>query len=568
MKKRKMIVDANSLALNAVKASPLRRSLLALAFALLPATVWAQGLSLDADAAVDTGSATKTATAADTAAAAANAAGTSAQKRVSAAPRRTVQRQSAPVLLLRDIRFTPSGYLSAAALDAVEEQFKGRRFTPNQFGQIAQAFTQLYVDREIALAEARITNVNYATGTMDIQLFEARIGTVSYQSQSASARYLDFRLGLNEGDLADNRVISDRLTRLAITDGLRADAAFNPGQSVGETDLTIAIENPPRFGGAVTLDNYGSKANGEFRLTTSGQYRNVSGWNDVFGYSLTLREGAIEGSASYRRVVERSGGALTLGVSASHSDTVRAPDVQGDALTATLEYAWPIIAEEGRGLTFRAIAAGFREESKLAGVPILDQSGYALTFGLTFTRQGQGQSLSGNVDLTLGTYDDAIVPAQNQGYSAVRANATFARTLGQDLLGSITFGGQYALDGPLPSQSQFSVTSPFAVRGYPVSTSEGDSGWYARLQVEKASPYGGPLSLRPFAFVDVGEAHDLTPTGHVPLGTASSVGLGVTGTYRDNLVGDLYLAKPLTNVTGFTNADDTWTVRARLSFVF
>lgn len=72
--------------------------------------------------------------------------------------------------------------------------------------------------------------------------------------------------------------------------------------------------------------------------------------------------------------------------------------------------------------------------------------------------------------------------------------------------------------------------------------------------------------MRPFGFVDVGEAWDSTDTA---LGLASSVGLGLSFGIGTRVFGDIYIARPLTtNITGWAARSDDLAFGLSLSTSF
>lgn len=194
--------------------------------------------------------------------------------------------------------------------------------------------------------------------------------------------------------------------------------------------------------------------------------------------------------------------------------------------------------------------------------------GQEISLGAAWYRRGTGWSVSAAPRLVSGRYDDRVAGGGSRGYTAAQVSAFLSRAVGSHLVGSLTVNAQRALSGVMPSQRKFTVTSSAGVRGYPASLSSGDSGYSLRMQVEKASPFGtgGGLALRPFGFVDVGEAFDSTDTG---LGLASSAGLGMSFGMGRQVFGDIYLARPLTtNITGWAARNDDPSLGVSLSLTF
>lgn len=538
----------------------------------LASPVLGQQIELDPDAALDTEVETPgPAEAAPVAEAEAAAEAAAEAPALLPAPRRqtganaraaqAVVRQRPPSsFVLRDIRFSgPSSYLDAATLDRAEAALVGRRYPLQRIGIIGQTLSRLYADREIFTAQAIVTDLDIATGVVTVDLLEARLGAVRGPSAGGlSADYLRYRLGLGAGDLADSRIINERLLRLFVTDGLAVAADFAPGAAPGATDLTLSPVEPPVPRGSVTLDNFGSSSLGEERLSLAYTIPNLTGWNDPLTISSTLREGSVSGSLSYGRVVTRDGGRIGFSITATQSESLDDPPTEGRFREATLSYAHPVVAEPDRQLTLRAALTAFEEGTTFLGEDILDQSAREIALTVEAGRVTEERTFAGSATLQVGRYDDGVL-GRDVDYRIASASATLTQTLGQDMLLAATAFGQHALEGPVPGARTLGVTDPGAVRGYPAGLSSGDSGYVIRLQLEKATPLrlgteDLPVPVRPFVFFDIGQAFDSTDVG---LGRARSIGIGAAFAIGDTVFGDVYVAKPLeTDIVGWTDPDD------------
>lgn len=500
---------------------------------------------------------------ADEAVRAATAAAEPASQARPAKPRQA--RRPAPAgFVLRNIAFPDSAYLEPGELLAVEAGLRGQRIvTP---ASVAAAVNALYRSKGIVTAEALVKSVDPRRGTVELELLEARVGRIRSEGLMSEA-YIAFRLGLGQNALADNRVIEDRLLRFRLTEGMPLQIGFAPGAAYGQTDVIIAQPDLPRHATIVTLNNYGSPSEGEAQAVVSHTIRSLTGWNDPLFLTATLREGGASVLLGYSRVITPGGGTLGLTLSASETETIRAPRLDGREHEIALSYTHPVIVEENRRLSFSAGLSVYRETSDLLGVRTLDHRGREISLGAAYFQRGEGWSVSAAPRLMFGRYDDRVLGRNDRDYSALQLTGFLSVALGADLVGSATLGAQRALSGVLPSQRKFTVTSPSGVRGYPASLSSGDSGYYLRMQLEHARGFdvGGKLTLRPFGFVDLGEAFDSTDRG---LGLASSAGLGISfGSGR--VFGDLYVAKPLTtNIAGWTNRSDDPMIGISASMTF
>lgn len=544
-------------------------------------TLWsgmaaAQTLTLDPDDAIETTTETTPQSDNETtqeAATAAQAALTEAPQTraapVRAAPRRRVVRRAAPAsFVLRDLRIEGrSAYLDAQDIAAFEQNLEGRRYLNSSVTEIAGAVRQLYAGTGISTAYARVSAFNPRSGVLILQLVEPRLGAVRVNEGIISERYFAYRLNLGEGSPADDRLINARLARLQLTDGLPLTVGFVQTGRVDLVDLGIALPELEKHRSFVTLDNYGSAAQGREQLTFGHTINSITGWNDPLSVFITLREGSQAGTLTYQRVVTPNGGTLGFVLSHSNTKSLSATPVKGRLSTGAVSFSAPLLVEADRRLTFVAGLRQFRETSDLAGERILDQRGGDIALGLNGFRRGENWTLSGGAQFILGRYSAG--GAAQQRYDILSANITYSRTLGRDVFGSITVAGQKVTRGTAPASRQFTVTSPSGVRGYPTSLTSDDTGYFARFQIEKSTPYAfreGKLGLRPFAFFDLGETFDTAGNG---LGLAKSVGIGASFFRRDNVIGDIYIAKPLNkNVSGFVGRSASPRLNVSLTIQF
>ncbi|GGD20847.1 ShlB/FhaC/HecB family hemolysin secretion/activation protein [Sinisalibacter lacisalsi] len=476
----------------------------------------------------------------------------------------------AALFVLREIRFTPSGYLEASSLAAIEATLLGRRFRADDLSAITDAVARVYAERGIVLAQPIVTGVDPANGRVEVELFEARIGAVRVASGLSRPEYYRWRLGLRTGDLADTRIIDARLNRLALTDGVAFDANFVPGSERGQTDLVAEVSEPKRLTGEITADNYGTPAQGTLRLGATLRNAALTGWNDPLALSISRGAGALSLSASYGRVITPSGAALSITAGYDRAETRAAPRVETQTRFAELSLAVPTLVEERRRVSFGLGMHWFSEQSDIAGAPLLDQAGGYLSLGTTAAWFGDFASIQVSQALRLLRYDDAITGATGIGGVLLPGDLTIAAPITRELSFSLRAGWQLAVAAPLPARFKFSSASPYAVRGYPTGLQSGDSGWFARAQFEYALPaevLPEELSLTPFVFADTGEAHDYVAGRNVGQGRLASAGIGMSMTTGEGVFADAFVARPLRDVPGFT-AGGRWSAFARVGLRF
>jgi hemolysin activation/secretion protein len=472
--------------------------------------------------------------------------------------------------VLREIRFSPSAYLEADTLAAVQAAFAGQRLRADRLGGLTDAIARLYADRNIVLAQAFVRGVDTRAGIVEIELFEARIGAVEVESQTASAEYYRWRLGLAPGDLADTRLIDARLARIALTDNVAFDARFTPGAALGQTNLAVKVTEGARLSGEITVDNYGTDTRGPMRIGVTFRNASLTGWNDPLVLSLSGGEHAQSLTVAYARPVHPSGMTLAVSLGADMSQSVATPRVQTRTRFGELALSAPVIVEEARRLSLTASAQAFAERSTLAGVTTVDQRGAAITLGATAAWFGPRTTFALSQSVRFARHDDIVANQRNLSSVSLPGEASIATRLSEATVFSLRAGWQIAARGAAPARLKFSTASPFAVRGYPTGLQSGDGGWYLRAQLETRVPatrLPRRMALTPFVFADTGEAHDLVGGARVGLGRLASVGAGASITWDDRLYADVFVAKPLRDVPGFS-AGGKWSVFARVGTRF
>lgn len=485
----------------------------------------------------------------------------------SAAPRQP--RLAAPRLALLSVGFTPSSYLDEAELAGIRDAWLGRVVDMAGLDGLAAAVDALYRDKGIAFAHAAIGTLDAAAGHVTIALVEARLGAVSYETAGVSPAYLDYRLGLKQGDLADNRLIQQRLERLSLTDGVQMNADFRPG-APGVVDLVITPAEQPLLSGFASTDNFGKKSTGKERFSAGVTVRSLTGWNDPLSVSGALTRGSQSASVSYSRVVHPLGTRLTAFVEGARSTTLGVPVTRNRSFSGEIGFNHPFVMRPDLRLTGSVSVLGFGERGSISGAPLVEQDGYGVRLGASQFLNGAGWFVATGQTLTALRWRDDITGAHGLGHVSLQANVAAAHALGADYLVSLQAAGQIAFDGNTPAKFSFGVAGPAAVRGYDQDVSSSDSGFYARTQIERSTPLAlgiEDVAVRPFIFADIGRSYEHSGGAYRALDFLASAGIGASVGIGRHLSGDIFVAKPLLDANGF-DASGRYEVRVGLTVSF
>ena len=472
-----------------------------------------------------------------------------------AQPAQTTVQERMPVsFVLREVVLAgPSGYFSPERLQAVMAPFIGARIATAGTDVLASAINDLYATEGISFAQAWVVGADPVRGVVTLELFEARLGRIVTVSRRLSEAYLSRRLGLRSGILADTRLIGERLERLSLTDGLLADAGFSPGAEPGTTDLTIRFAEPPAVQGSVNMDNYGTDPENP-RFTGKLVFNSPTGSGDTLAFNMLLDRNLHWLNASYIRPVGSEGTKLGVTLSGEWETDDGSLNREGFEQSLTFDVSHPLVLSPEKTLWLVASLEAFDDQASVLGVASRDQSGLAFSLSLSGgynPGEGRGLAASWSIGVISGLYDDGIAGLENAAFGLLSASGQVSVAQGEWGRLSLVGNAQVATGDPIPLGFQFPVTSPKAVAGYPPGLSAGETGLWARAEIQAARPMGaGAVSLLPFAFVAAGQAFDRAPGGWQGQGVASAGGIGLSGRWGERASFDFQAAWPLSEVLG------------------
>jgi hemolysin activation/secretion protein len=162
-----------------------------------------------------------------------------------------------------------------------ERQVRQSGLNLAQLQDVADSITKHYKDRGFILAQAFIPAQEVDDGKITIEVIEGRLGRVFAQN---NVGYSEAVLAEPFEDLIDkpitNADVESAILTLRDYPGLVPTALFRPGAKVGTSDLVLAVQQEKQYEVSLTVDNDGSGATGERRVTLDAQYNNPTGVGD------------------------------------------------------------------------------------------------------------------------------------------------------------------------------------------------------------------------------------------------------------------------------------------------
>lgn len=387
----------------------------------------------------------------------------------------------------------------APLLKAVE----GREATLEELRQVADAITQLYLDRGYITSRAILVDQTIKNGVVQIRVIEGSLEEIQVQgTRNVKPAYVRSRIGLGAQPPLNRDDLEDQL-RLLKLDPLftNVEASLRPGTQLGKSILIVRVTEAKSLSGFITVDNYSPPSVGSVRLGGALSYRNLTGYGDELGVSIfhTTNSGADNLDLIYRIPVNPLNGSLQFRFAPNWNRITQAPfdvlDIQGRSQLYQFSFRQPLIRNPRQEL---ALTLGFAAQNGQTflfnDIPFPfgigpDADGNSRTRVLTFgqdyvKRDPQGAwALRSQLNFGLGILDATINPAPipDGRFFSWLAQVQRVQRLGNNNLLILQGDLQLTPDTLLPSQ-QFVIGGGQSLRGFRQNARSGDNGFRISLE--------------------------------------------------------------------------------------
>lgn len=456
---------------------------------------------------------------------------------------------NAAKVLVKSVLITGNQEIPTAELLALVSSLVGSVQTLAQLNAAARRITGYYRSQGFAVARALLPAQDITSGAVTISVIEGR---VSLTRVANATRLPDAVVGsyignVKPGDVVRSSQIDRGILLLQDTPGVASSrATLQPGASVGTSDLLVEVTGASLLSGSATLDNYGSRYTGQYRLGGNFGLASPLGRGDQLSFSaLTAGPGLSFGRLSYQLPAGSDG----LRVGAAYFDTryrlsreFASLDAQGSANSTSIFAAYPFIrsvthnlsgtaAYESKNLTDRVNATSTTTDKKVR------VSSLGLTGSLQDALWGGGIS-SADLTLVMGRLNISSPGAFAIDAASANTDGRYSRTAyGLNRLQRITDNTQLAvsLNGQrasknLDSSEKFSLGGVNGVRAYPTGESSGDEGFKGTVELRHSySANWQVTTFYDFGSIKVNKSpFGVAPTNNKNLGGA---GFGINATF-------------------------------------
>ena len=411
------------------------------------------------------------------------------------------------------IEFTASEILTAAELETIAADFRGRALTLAELQQLVARVNALYRAKNVVTAQALLPPQDVSQGVVRVRLVEGRVGKVELQgNNSTEADFITNRLGLRAGDLVDLDRLEPALRRFNRSNDVQLRAELKPGSSFGLTDLQVGVTEPERQELRLMLDNLGGESTGAWRLSTTYINRSLLGLRDEFIGTAAAADGLRGLSLAYTFPVNRWGGRLNLGWSRDETALRHGPlvplNITGVASGYSALLRQPMVVEQRAQVDLLLGSRKRYSENFIDSVFLQRTDSKDHSLGLEAQYFGTGSRWLASYTRYFGEVQ-VLAPVSLQ---IDRGNVRFDQELGAGMSLRGIVGWQSAQQRNLPSSEQYFIGGDGSVRGYPASVLSGDVG--RTINLELHHPIGrvtlgtSDLAASGFFFFDRG---DVTP---------------------------------------------------------
>jgi hemolysin activation/secretion protein len=416
---------------------------------------------------------------------------------------------------VKKVNVTGSTIFKPEKFNSIMKSVEGREVSLEELRKIADAITQLYLDRGYITSRAVLVDQTINDGVVEIRVFEGGIEKIEIQgTKHLNPNYVRSRIALGTGQPLSTEKLENQLRLLRFDPLLEnIEASLRPGTQIGKSILVVRVTENRNFSGQLGVDNFSPPSIGSERLGISGSYNNLTGNGDEIAASFyrTLQGGANIYDASYRLPINGMNGTLQLRTNINNNEVVQGAfknlQIGGESQLYEINYRQPIVRSPKEEL---ALSLGFAVQNGqtfLFAAPRPfglgpDKNGNSRTrvvkFGQDYVVRDSGGAWSGRslfsfgVGLFDGTINDDPIP--DSRFFSWLAQIQRVQRINQDNLFIASAELQLTPDPLLPSQ-QFVVGGGQSVRGFRQNARAADNGF--RLSIENRMTIGRDGSGNP-----------------------------------------------------------------------
>jgi len=452
---------------------------------------------------------------------------------------------------VRQIEVVGSTVFDENDLAPVLEPFEGRSLTREELITVADAITQLYLDRGYITSRAVVADQTITDGIVQIVVVEGSLESIEVEgTERVNLSYVRDRVELGASTPLNQADLEDQL-RLLRLDPLfdNVEASLQAGSGLGQSILTVRVTEADPFVSNFSIDNYSPPGIGSERIGIDLRYRSPTGLGDelAVAYYRSTTGGSNILDFSYRVPLNPMNGTLQLRYSPTDYRVTDPEfeflDIEGNSDLYEISFRQPLVRSPREEF---ALSLGFTHQDGqtfISDIPTPFQFGpddqgrsstSVIRFGQDYVRRDVrgAWALRSQFNLGIDLFDATInpEPVPDGRFFSWLGQAQRVQVLNPDNLLIVQADVQLTPDSLLPSQI-FVIGGGQSIRGYRQNARSGDNGF--RVSVENRTALqrdeaGIPtLQLAPFAEIGSVWNSDDNPNQLPDQTFLAGVGLGL-----------------------------------------
>jgi hemolysin activation/secretion protein len=200
-----------------------------------------------------------------------------------------LQSQSDIQITIQHVEFMGNKNINETLLLPLLIDFLDKPIGIKELSQMTARVTRYYREQGFMLAEAYLPEQDIAQNTLKIAVVEGYLGELKLQTKGNLDEAFFKKIASHQ--LANHAIIREsnlvnNITLINSLPGVSAASELAPGQEIGYSDISIAIESQPRLAGFVAANTYGNRFTGREVLNAGLFVNNLAGRGDRLSLNL------------------------------------------------------------------------------------------------------------------------------------------------------------------------------------------------------------------------------------------------------------------------------------------
>ena len=389
-------------------------------------------------------------------------------------------------------------------ISQILEKHLQQDITQQNLSQAIDTVNDLYRSKQL-LALVEMPAQDLTEGLVHIKITEARFAGLVVEDpsgQMARNPELPYRIMENfqpVGDLLSLPALDTVATTINDIPGLSAKISLRPGAEVGQTQAVALLEEGTRVQAAVSLDNSGARATGEWRESTKIMLNNPLKMGDAASIQQLHSLGLDHLRAAYS--VPVGGGGWRAGINASGTKyQVISPEMQplnarGPSSSVGVDLTIPITRTAHDKLTLQLAADQRQYRNDAVDVIQSNYRGSTISGYLESTHHAPLGAetvasillVKGHLDLSTSTVAhrtwDSLTTRTEGAYTKSRIALTHQQPINPSNTLVANLQAQ-SVSKNVDSSEKFFLGGPMGVRAYATNEAGGSQGYLASLELQ------------------------------------------------------------------------------------